>query len=288
MKRAQSIFHLVFALGLASVTGCQGGGDGQDSGSNKGTEPDNGTSNGDDASGSTAESDDATSQEGSSPNATTTGEDSSGPGVLNPQAYCEAFSKVICKGEEDCCEASDKKFESVSACETELQKRCTKDILVLVNDQRTGYDGKAAAFQLDRLKELAARCDLKTAQWFAGSDGLMAMYKGTVEEGKTCTPASNEDAAAMLSCKDEGFCLLTPVPLSGTCAKAGRAKGATCYAHVECADGLYCSAPKDGAGICETPAAIGASCQDGFWCASLYCEDSKCVEASKDRVYCSK
>lgn len=288
MKRAQSIFHWGLVLGLASVLGCQGGGDGQDSGSDKDPEPDKETSSGDDGSGtaSSSESNDATSQDDSSSDAATTADES--PGVLSPQAYCEAFSKAFCKGEADCCEASDKKFPSVSACETELQERCATDIMVLVNDERTGYDGKTAAAQLERLKGLAASCDLKTAQWFAGTDGLMAMYKGTVEEGKSCTPSSNEDAAAMLACKDDGFCLLTPIPLSGTCAKAGRTKGATCYAHVECADGLYCTAPKDGAGTCETPAAIGASCEDGFWCASLYCEASKCVEATKDRVYCAK
>lgn len=207
--------------------------------------------------------------------------------ALSPDTYCAEFSKVVCKGDASCCTDDTKKFESEAECQTEMKSRCAKDMLGLIKDERTGFDGMIARAQLDRLEGFVNACDLKTAAWFVEPDGMMAMYAGTVESGGTCTPSGTDDAAAMLSCK-KGHCLLNALPFSGTCTDQGRAQKDTCFAHVECTDGLYCTAAKGGAGTCESKVADGQACQDGMGCSSYYCESSKCVPATKDRVYCAK
>lgn len=209
--------------------------------------------------------------------------------ALTPKTYCQAFATVICKGDADCCKDSSKQFEDPNTCKTEMVARCTKDMLVLIEDERTGFDGAVARTELDRLDALTKSCDLKAAAWFVERrSGMMKMYQGTVESGDECKPKDSKDAGAMLSCK-KGVCAIKAFPLlSGSCQDQGIAKDAACYAHVECEDGLYCTAPEGLAGQCKERLEAGKDCSDGFGCDSFYCENSKCVEATADRVFCAK
>lgn len=250
-------------------------GDSKGDSGDKSTKPtDKDSSTGGDATG-----DEAT---GTKPDSTDTSRE-----ALSPDNYCAELSRVVCEGDATCCTDDAKKFSSEAECQTEIKSRCAQDVLGTIKDERTGFDGTIARTQLDRLEGFVKTCDLETAAWFVESEGMMSMYTGTVDSGGACTPSDTEDAGAMLSCK-KGHCLIKPFPLSGTCTDQGRAEKDTCYAHVECAEGLYCTAPTGGSGTCEKRGANGTDCGSGLACSSYYCESRKCVPATKNLVYCAK
>jgi len=203
---------------------------------------------------------------------------------------CTRMAQIQCAGEAYCCEDPGR---DVAACETATRKVCMDEAYLdaISGDSITAFDAATAAQTFTELERLASVCDPGIVDFGISRDGLMSMFRGTVDAGSSCMPRSTDPASAaakLASCKDinTNACLPTSV-LSWRCAERGGV-GSACFTDVNCQDGLYCPNPdlKIGSFNCEARQPLGASCVWGNECESLFCEAGACVEASQRLAYC--
>jgi hypothetical protein len=156
----------------------------------------------------------------------------------------------------------------------------------------TGFDPARAEVAFGEFERLASVCDTSIAEFGSSAEGLMGVFRGTVDAGESCSPGLNANpanaAAKLASCTNiETTACLPTSALTWTCAPRGGA-GADCFTDVNCQAGLHCPNPDLDFGMTECTARkpVGSACVNPNECASLYCRGGSCVEPSADAAYC--
>ena len=209
---------------------------------------------------------------------------------VSAQDVCKRLSEINCAGEAFCCDVPGR---SVEACRADILKTCAQDLMLdqIAQNPITGFDPAAAERAFAELESKASKCDSSVAAWGSSPQGLRALLHGTVAPDGNCMPAQAlpdppSIAAALLSCSDNRACLYDSPLSPWSCAPRGAA-GAACVTDNNCQDGLYCLLPPLAVnGSCTPRKASGESCVEPRECKSLFCKQSKCVDADQQAAYC--
>jgi hypothetical protein len=205
---------------------------------------------------------------------------------------CARLAQIQCAGEAYCCENPGR---DVAACEAKMTDTCNREGFVdaITLDQRTGFDEMRAASALQQFEDMASRCDPMIGDFGADPNGLMAMVRGTVDQGGRCSPSiagsMAQQAGALASCRDPGATACLPMSaLNWTCApRAG--VGASCFSDFNCTNGNYCPNPDFQVNTnfkCLARKADGTSCGEANECLSLTCVGGTCAAATTQSAYC--
>jgi hypothetical protein len=216
---------------------------------------------------------------------------------IQPGQICARVAAVQCAAEAHCCPMPAKALE---ACKSELTNTCTTKAYLddIGKNSVSGFDQAATETMLNTLEEYSKTCDPQVAVWAGQTEGLRAMFQGTVPPNGQCKPTglpsyANYGAylAACSQPKTQG-CLFsgdgpTAPPQTATCAPRGGA-GATCFMEVNCMDGFYCANPqmKYSSGKCTAQKAVGQQCTADVECMSLTCRSAMCVAPTVSTAYC--
>jgi len=204
---------------------------------------------------------------------------------------CDRLSTIQCAGEAFCCDNPGRDF---AACKAAMQDGCTDEAMLdaIASAEKTGFDPAHTKLAYEEIERMASVCDPQVAIFGASLEGLRGIFKGTLAPGASCTTVNvtrrDEVAKALASCSDPASSACMPgTPLFWTCDPRGGA-GSRCFTDVNCIDGLFCDNPTfDIAGsTCMQRKDIGAACELPNECATFFCKDGQCAEATKQAAYC--
>lgn len=206
---------------------------------------------------------------------------------------CTRLAQIQCAGEDFCC---DNPGRDRATCEAQMLAGCMGELYLdaMTSNPITGFDPEAASGAFAEIERMASACDTAVASYGASPNGLMGMFRGSVDSGSSCSPglAAASDmsraAASLASCADISTTACLPVStLSWSCEPRGQV-GAECFTDLNCVDGLHCPNPEFdiGAATCQERKALGSPCQLPNECESLFCKAGSCVEASAQAAYC--
>ena len=211
---------------------------------------------------------------------------------VGPADVCRRLSEIQCAGEAYCCEQPGR---SVDACKAESLRACSQDLMLdkAAQNPITGFDAAAAERGFTEFETKAGICDPSVTTWASSPQGLRGLLKGTVAADASCKPAEalpapSSIAASLLSCSEPNSraCLYTNPLDTWTCAPRAAAGGA-CLTDNNCLDGFYCVLPALAiTGTCTERKATGDACSAATECKTLFCKQSKCVEADQQAAYC--
>jgi hypothetical protein len=216
---------------------------------------------------------------------------------IQPGQICSRVAAVQCAAEAHCCPMPAKALE---ACKSQLTSTCTSQAFLddIGKNNVSGFNQAATEAMLNKLEEYAKVCDPQVAIWAGQTEGLRAMFQGTVAPNGQCKPSGLPSpanyAAYLAACaqpKTQG-CLFSgdgpnAPPQTATCAPRGAA-GATCFLEVNCQDGFYCANPqmKYSTGKCTAQKAVGQQCTADVECMTLTCRSAMCIEPTTTTAYC--
>jgi hypothetical protein len=204
---------------------------------------------------------------------------------------CTRLAQIQCAGEAFCCENPGR---DRATCEVVMRDGCINQLYLdaMTENPDTGFDPAAAATTMTQIETMASTCDVGIAEFGASPDGLMGMFRGTVEAGESCSPGltTNEAAAAgaLASCADVNTTACLPrSALSWRCDPRGQV-GDDCFSDLNCVDGLYCPNPDLdlGGAQCAQRLPDGSPCSLPNECASLFCKAGQCAPVTVQNAYC--
>lgn len=216
---------------------------------------------------------------------------------VRPGGICARLAAVDCAAEAHCCAAPATAFD---LCKSQLTARCTDTAFLdeIAMNNVSGYSVTQAEAVFNRLEQFAATCDPTVGVWFAQTEGLRAIFQGTVAPAGTCRPSGLPSVpgyyATLASCTQPSThaCLFTgdgpaTPPQTATCA-ARSDVGATCFVDTNCRDGLYCANPqmKYSQGTCTPLKAVGATCTADTECMTFTCRGAACIMPTSQTAYC--
>jgi hypothetical protein len=206
---------------------------------------------------------------------------------------CARFAALQCDAEQRCCST---KARSLERCESDLIQSCAQSLYFdqIAADSKTGFDSTVAERVLRELEQRTADCDPGVLKWLSSEQGLRGIFKGTLQEGQSCSPAGGASgnpgvvAAALSSCRQADGLACLPQSLIGdwTCSRK-QATGQSCVTDDNCADGGACNNfSQPSLGTCIERRPLGAACTQAAECESLDCDGEVCREPTVDFVYC--
>jgi len=213
---------------------------------------------------------------------------------VKPGNICDRLSTIQCAAESCCCKNPKRDFDE---CKDGMEEYCREHLKIdaVSSDSLTGFDPDIAEEGFSEYEEMASSCDTDVVSWGTSLDGLRSIIKGTIDEGKPCTPKGDwgktldeAGAAALASCKDpENTACSHPAVLIWTCLPRVDV-GDGCITDLNCLEGLYCDNPNlalRGA-QCKKRKKIGSACTYPNECQSLICKDGECAKVNQQNVYC--
>lgn len=218
--------------------------------------------------------------------------DAGDPSLNNVQAgaVCQRLAQIQCAGEVYCC---DNPGRDRAACEQAQYAGCANDLHLdaVSANAIVAFDAAAASAAYNMLQTLASQCDPMIATYGASAAGLLSMFHGTVEAGKSCRPAGLDEAgaaAALASCADpvNNACLPANA-LSWSCTPRGGV-GQPCFTDLNCQEGLMCPNPNLSFGevACAPRKPAGSPCQLANECESIACKGGVCAPVDAQSAYC--
>jgi len=207
-------------------------------------------------------------------------------------ALCTRLAQIQCAGEAYCC---DDPGRDRATCEDKMRDGCMNEAYLdaISDNSITAFDAATAAETFSELERMASMCDQNIVAFSISRDGFMGMFRGTAGSGDSCFPAGTDAkiaAAKLASCTDISTIACLPSSLLSWRCTARAGVGSPCFTDVNCHDGLFCPNPdlEIGKSDCEERKPVGASCEWGNECESLFCEAGACVEPSQRNAYCLK
>jgi hypothetical protein len=205
---------------------------------------------------------------------------------------CTRLVALECDQYARCCSIAPPELD-VNACIDANLADCEEGLGMLLADSRTSYDPVEAGRRFAVGAALSQDCSLDIAHWVGTREGLLGAFTGSIAPGGECTPRSDMDFAAYLSCTGVENACTHSVGRSICAARLGA--GAGCALSGDCIDGLACvrtALLMPETWECGPRGAAGTGCYQSTDCESYLCyvppmaTIGTCVGATQDTVYC--
>ncbi|MBX3276189.1 MAG: hypothetical protein KF729_38405 [Sandaracinaceae bacterium] len=222
------------------------------------------------------------------------GEDGAPPGAdaaprVPLDAFCDEYVRIVCDAVARCCPRAPAEWDQ-STCRTNTRSVCNQMTQRVRDYAFLEWDEVAAHRTLAQGQAFVDdSCSTEVQGWYLDLDGYFGAIRGNRAAGAVCTPASTTDTyevlAAVLSCQDDLRCIRGSRG-DWNCL-APSTNGQACSLAFDCADPNARCERRILDGVCAVPGEeLNSLCILPDECASLVCQGGRCVERTRNTVYC--